>query len=192
MAEPSTSSDPISIHAVIPNALERGGTETTDAPVDKTIELLLVKVSRTSVQTDERLSLLAAPGRCEARPEGLWFAPAPRERWLLARPSDVVVALGELHYMFSGMTTTIVDMGDAVAFLDVEGEDCHAVLAAGCGLSAGVPAGHATRTRMANIQVTLVAPPQGGLLRIIVDRSHVDYLKAWLKTVGVHVGSDGG
>lgn len=159
-------------------------------PADRAIGLLLVKASRARAETDERLCRLAAPGRCEARPEGLWFAPAPRERWLLARPLDVAVAAKELDRMFSGMTTTIVDMGDAVAFLDVEGEDCHAVLAAGCGLSAGVPAGHATRARLANIQVTLVAPPQGGLLRILVDRSRFGYLKSWLEAVDVSVSPD--
>lgn len=111
----------------------------------------------------------------------LSFSP---QEWLVVSDRIAGPKLREhLQRNIGGEGIAAVDLSCAVKALRVEGSAARDVLAKGCGLDlhpGRFPAGHCTRTRLAQLAVIVDCTDPKPRFDLYVGRSYLKYLHAWL------------
>ena len=107
--------------------------------------------------------------------------------WLVLAPDHNRIALcDELNDTFARSTYRATDVSDALARIQVEGDDARALLAKGCSLDLHAdrfPPLRSARTRFAGMPVVIYCA-QTSTFECIVARSYRDYLLTWLADAG--------
>lgn len=139
----------------------------------------VVRLKSYSLASRPTRSLWEGAGGGEAR----LLALGPGEWWVV---SDILTGT-QLHERLRNdpdkREIAIVDLSCAVKTLRIEGGATPNLLAKGCGLDLHpryFPPGFATRTRFAQLAVTLECVDPLPSFELYVGRSHLTWLRAWL------------
>lgn len=119
----------------------------------------------------------------------VWLGP---DEWLLlAERGESGPLVEELKAALAGRVASVVDLSAGQTVVRLSGPSTRAVLARGCALDldpAVFPTGACAQTLLARAQVVLIAVDEAPTVDIIVRRSFVPYVAAWLEDSGAEFG----
>jgi sarcosine oxidase subunit gamma len=108
----------------------------------------------------------------------------PGEWLVVSNLLDKQTLQSQLHCHPNGQNLIAVDLSCGVHALRIEGPCSRQLLSKGCGLDFHpdvFPAGHATRTRFAQLSVIVDCTHPAPCFELYVGRSYIAFLRSWLE-----------